>query len=176
LAVRLRQSHRRHCALAALAALVALVLAGCAAGSPQTGAKTFLSEHSGAAANIAKSTKQLQLEVSRLSSAPSASQLSVLARTAAEAHRGLIAASEWSVAGQGEEGAEEEDVPRAETQVIEGATELAAAVALLSAHPGAPRASALAGYRSKLAPGRGEWDEGISQLWYLAHASHPPTL
>jgi hypothetical protein len=40
----------------------------------------------------------------------------------------------------------------------------------------APRASALAGYQSKLANGRVSWNEGISQLWYLAHETSPPRL
>ena len=99
-----------------------------------------------------------------------------LARAAAEAHGDAAQASAWSVAGRGEEGAEEEDVPRAETQVTEGAGELVSAMAALQAYARAPSAASLARYKSRLASGKAQWNEGISQLWYLAHASDPPTL
>jgi hypothetical protein len=140
------------------------------------GAKTFLEEHSSAAARVAAATKQVQAQVAQLSSPPTSAQLQLLAKRAAEARRELIAASEWNVAGQGQEGAEEEDVPRAEAQVTESASELAAALAPLRAPGTAPSAATLARYRSKLASASGQWDEGISQLWYLAHAAHPPTI
>ncbi|MGD0454113.1 MAG: hypothetical protein ABSB69_11000 [Solirubrobacteraceae bacterium] len=168
-----RQLRRR---LAAMATVAALTFAGCASGSPQTGATTFLDEHAAAAARVAAAAKTVQGEVSRLSSPPSRPQLGLLARSAGEAQRNLVQASEWNVAGQGEEGAEEEDVPRAETQVTEGAAELADATSALQAYARAPSAAALARYESKLASGRTQWNEGIAQLWYLAHASHPPTV
>ena len=60
--------------------------------------------------------------------------------------------------------------------MTEGAAELAAAASALQAYAHAPSAAELADYASKLASGRTQWNEGISQLWYLAHASHPPTV
>ena len=170
--------HRR---LAVLSIVVVAILSGCASGSPQTGAATFLDEHAVAARHAAASARALALALARLTYSPGRSGTVLLARVAAEAHRDLLRASEWSVAGQGEEGAEEEDVPRAETQVAEGAGELAEAFSALEAPAAAtsvsaPSASALARYRSELASGRAQWNEGIAQLWYLAHASHPPTI
>jgi hypothetical protein len=140
------------------------------------GASAFRDEHGAEAARVAAATKTVEAEVSRLSRSPTRSQLSVLLRAAAEAHRKLVPASEWSVAGQGEEGAEEEDVPRAETQVTEAAAELAASMSALQSYARAPSAAALARCESKLAPGREQWNEGISQLWYLAHASNAPSV
>lgn len=169
-------ARRLHVRLIGLAALAGLVLTGCASGSPQTGASTFVTEHGAAPASLASATKAVQAAVSRLSSPPTRAQLSTLAALATRAHRDLLAAAEWSVAGRGEEGAEEEDVPRAETQVDEGAGELAGAMSALSAYARAPSAATLASYRAKLASGSTPWNEGISQLWYLAHDSHPPTL
>jgi hypothetical protein len=161
---------------APMAVLAALAVAGCASGSPQTGARTFLDEHAAAAAQLAASTKLVAGALARLASTPARSQLALLARAAAQAHPELQTASEWSIAGQGEEGAEEEDVPRAETQVTEAAAELAAVMSALEAYASAPRAGALARAQSKLSAARGPWNEGISQLWYLAHTAHPPTL
>jgi hypothetical protein len=157
-------------------ALAASLLVGCASGSPQTGAAAFRREHAVQAARMAATTKAVELEISRLPPAPTSAQLARLARAAAEAHGEAAQASAWNVAGRGEEGAEEEDVPRAETQVTEGAGEAAGAMSALQTYTRAPSAAALASYRSKLANGKTEWDEGISQLWYLAHASDPPTL
>jgi hypothetical protein len=162
--------------LAAVAVLAGVALAGCASGSPQTGAATFRGEHAGAAARVSASTKAVEHELAGLPAAPTRAQLARLAQAAGQAHGELLVASEWNVAGRGEEGAEEEDVPRAETQVTEGAGEIASAMSALRTYARAPSAATLAGYRSKLANGQTQWNEGISQLWYLAHASDPPTL
>ncbi len=168
-----RQPHRR---LVAAAVVAGVALAGCASGSPQTGAAAFRGEHGAAAARAIARARAVEGELSRLSPAPTRVQLAPLARAAGEAYGELVKASEWNVAGRGEEGAEEEDVPRAETQVTEGAGELASAMSAVQSYARAPSAATLAGYRSKLAGGRTQWNEGISQLWYLAHASDPPTL
>jgi hypothetical protein len=157
-------------------ALAASLLVGCASGSPQTGAAAFRREHAVQAARMAATTKTVELEISRLSPVPISAQLVRLARAAAEAHGEAAKASAWNVAGRGEEGAEEEDVPRAETQVTEGAGELVSAMSALQAYARAPSAASLARYKSGLASVKAQWNEGISQLWYLAHASDPPTF
>jgi hypothetical protein len=157
-------------------AIAAIVCAGCASGSPQMGAKSFYEEHAKAAASVAVATQAVELEISRLSTSPTRSQLARLAAEASQTHTRLLRVSGWQVAGQGEEGAEEEDLPRAETQVAEGAEALAAAMSLLGSYARLPAAVTLANYRSRLASGRISWNEGISQLWYLAHKSTPPKL
>jgi hypothetical protein len=162
--------------LAALAALVALACAGCASGSPQMGASSFRAEHGAAAVRVATAMKALEGELSRLGGDPRSTRPGPLDRAATEARRLLASASEWPVAGAGQEGAEEEDVPRAETQVTEAASELAGAMTALKAYTRAPSAAALTSLEQKLAPARQQWNEGISQLWYLAHASGAPTL
>jgi hypothetical protein len=168
-------THRPSPRLGALLAL-ALACAGCAAGSPQTGAKSFYEEHATAATAVAAATRALEAEVSRLAAPPTRSQLATLARAVSQAHTSLEQVSGWRIAGQGEEGAEEEDVPRAETQVAEGAEELLGATSALGSYARAPSATTLAHYNSRLANGRISWNEGISQLWYLAHRSTPPKL
>ncbi len=169
-------THKPRPRLAALLAVAALVCAGCAAGSPQTGAKDFYEEHATAAASIAAATKAVEGDLSSLATSPTSSQLAMLAGAASQAHTSLEQVSGWKIAGQGEEGAEEEDVPRAETQVAEGAEELLSAMSALGSYARTPSASTLAEYNSKLANGRVSWNEGISQLWYLAHKSTPPKL
>ena len=59
--------------------------------------------------------------------------------------------------------------------MITGANDLAAAISALRAYARAPSAAGLARYQSELPHGREEWNQGISQLWYLAHKSNPPT-
>jgi hypothetical protein len=168
-----RQIPRR---LGALAAVTALGLAGCASSSTQTAATAFIHEHGGAAARAAAATKALELDVSRLSSAPTRSQLQRLARAAAEGRRDVVQAGEWNVTEGGEEGAEEEDLPRAEHETTEGASELANATSAAQAYARTPTAAALARYQRELARGREQWNEGISQLWYLGHRANPPTV
>jgi hypothetical protein len=140
------------------------------------GASAFREVHGAAAARVAAATKAIEVEVARLGGDPDSARLVPLGRAAAEARRALVVASEWDVAGAGEEGAEEEDVPRAESQVTEGASELAGALYALRAYTRAPSAAALARFERRLAPARQQWNEGISQLWYLSHASGAPTL
>jgi hypothetical protein len=139
------------------------------------GASSFRGEHGTAAARVARATKAVQGGLARLGGDPRPS-LGPLGRAATEARRMFVVASEWDVAGAGQEGAEEEDVPRAETQVTEGASELADAMSALQAYASAPSAAALARFEQRLAPARQQWNEGISQLWYLAHAAGAPTL
>jgi hypothetical protein len=49
-------------------------------------------------------------------------------------------------------------------------------MAYLTAYASAPRTLALHRYKGRLADARIEWNEGIAQLYYLAHRSHAPTL
>jgi hypothetical protein len=171
--VRPAQIHRR---LGALAAVIALGLAGCASSSNQTSASAFIDQHGAGATRAAAATKAVEVEVSRLSGSPTRSQLQRLARAAGEGRRAAVQAGEWNVDEGGEEGAEEEDLPRSEHEAADGGNELANAMAALQAYARAPGAAALARYRRELARGREQWNEGISQLWYLAHEHRPPTV
>jgi hypothetical protein len=155
-----------------MATVAALTFAGCASSSAQLGATAFLNEHVAAAARAAAATKAVEAEVSRLSSSPTRPQLERLARAAGKGHRNVVQAGEWNVA----EGGEEEDLPLAETEVTGGAKELANAISALRAYARAPSAAALARCESELAQGREKWNAGISELWYLAHESNPPTV
>jgi hypothetical protein len=162
--------------LGPLLAVAALACAGCASGSPQTGAKSFYDEHAAVVTSVAAATMAVEAGLSHLPSVPTQSQLATLARQATKAHASLAQVSGWKIAGQGEEGAEEEDIPRAETQVAEGAEELLGAMSAVESYAQAPSTSTLAHYNNKLANGRTSWNEGIAQLWYLAHKSTPPKL
>jgi hypothetical protein len=145
----------------------------------QTDAGTFVDEHAVTATRVATATRAVEADVSRLSSSPGRTQLEPLARVAAQARRNAVRAGEWNVAKSGEggeEGAEEEDLPRAETEATEAANEIADAMSVLQAYARAPSAAALAHYQSKFAHGREVWDETISQIWYLAHRASPPTV
>jgi len=174
--VRVRQIQR---GLGAVAAAATLGLAGCASSSVQTDAAAFVGEHATTAARAARAMRVVETDISRLSRPPRLAQLERLALAAGLARRRIVPASEWNIAKSGEggeEGVEEEDLPRAETEATEAATELASAMSALQAYVRAPSASALARYRSKLAHGREVWDESISQLWFLAHKRPAPIV
>jgi hypothetical protein len=162
-----------------MAAVAALALAGCASSSIQTDAGTFYEEHAAAARRAAAATGAVADDVSRLPSPPSPSQLQQIVPAAAQARRDDVQAGEWNIAKSGEggeEGAEEEDLPRAETEATEAADALAGAMSALQTYIRAPSAAALAGYQSKLAHGREQWDESVTQLWFLAHKHGPPLV
>ncbi len=168
-----------HGCLVAFAAGTGVVLAGCASSSIQTDAATFRNEHAVTATRVAAASKAVAAAVSRLSSSPSRSQLEQLAHAAAQARPSSVLAGEWNVAKSGEggeEGIEEEDLPRAETEATEAANELAGAMSALEAYTRTPSTAALARDESKLAHAREVWDESISEIWHLAHDSSPPIV
>jgi hypothetical protein len=154
------------------AAAVCVLFAGCASTGAEPGASAFFTAHAAAARSAATAADAAQAEFSKLSPAPTAMQLEALTRAAATAHRDLVIVSEWNTL----QGGEEEDLQQSEIEVTEGATHLAGAMAALRIYASAPRRAALARYRSELAFGRSRWNEGIVQLWYLAHRSGAPTV
>lgn len=167
--------------LAALAAALttASALAGCASSSIQTDAAAFVSEHAGIATSAASAMRTVEHAVSQLSSPPTGQQLERLSHAASRARASTVRASEWDVSKSGEggeEGAEEENLPRAESEATSAASELASSMLTLQAYARAPSAAGLARYRSALAGAREKWDESISQLWFLAHRHDPPTV
>jgi len=171
-------AYRRPASLGAILAAGAC-LSACASSSIQTGASVFLSEHAAGAVRTSAATRAVVGEVALLGAAPAQSQLERLAAAAARARRQAAQAGEWSVttsAEGGEEAAEEEDLPRAETEVTAAADELAHAMSDLETYARRGRRNALARYRSTLASAQERWDESISQLWHLGKRSNPPQL
>jgi len=165
--------------LGAGAIALALVLAGCAGSSIQTDASEFVGEHARTAVTAASATRAAEDALSALSRPPSAAQLRLLSVDAAQAHRSDARAGEWEISKSsegGEEGAEEEDLPRAETEATEAATALSKAMSAVQAYVRSPSAATLAHAESLLAGARAQWNESISELWFLSKRSGPPIL
>lgn len=155
-----------------------MALAGCSSATSVEGeASSFLREHASAASGTAAAARAVESEAARLSSRGSDSEaLERLARAASRAHRAAVQASDWSQPASSEAGIEEENVQRAEAQVTEGAEELARATAAIESYARARAAAARARYASEMAHAREQWNEGVAQLWFLAHRQNPPTL
>lgn len=165
--------------LLCLLAIVGIALSGCASSSIQDDATTFLDQHGAAATRLAAASRLVEAEVSRHPDLATARQLETLGRATAQARRQVVQAGEWNIASSGEggeEGLEEEDLPRAETEITEAADELARAFSSLQTFVRRRSQPALSRYRTDLERGREQWDESISQLWHLAHRSAPPTV
>lgn len=172
-------TRRLHLRLLAILAAGALALAGCGSSDIQSDATAFLGEHAATATTAAAAVRTVEADLGELSNPPSRQQLGRLSRATSRARATTARASEWEVsksAEGGEEGAEEEDLPRAETEATSAATELAGAMLALQAYVRAPSVATLDRYRGEFAPAREKWDESISQLWYLAHRRDPPTV
>lgn len=108
-----------------------------------------------------------------LASPPTEHQLTRVARAAQEANKRIDEArSGWTVTESGEE----EELSTIETQLTEGSDELKNAMAALVTYAGNPNAAALMPYTMHIKSGREQWNEGISQLWYLTKRSKPPTV
>ncbi len=161
------------------AAAALLALSGCGSSVVQTGAATFVNEHGLTAVRTAAAVKVVDGELALLSSPPTRAQLQRLAQAVARARRAALRAGEWDVSKSsegGEEGAEEEDLPRSETEATTAANELARAMSELEAYVRAPSAAGLAAFHSKLAHAKELWDESVSQLWFLAHRAGAPNI
>jgi hypothetical protein len=155
-----------------------VALTGCSsATSVQGEASSFVRQHAAAANAAAAAARALESEAAGLASrASDGAALERLARAASRAHRTAVQASDWSPSASSEAGSEEENVQRAEAQVTEGAEELARATASIESYARARAPAAHARYASEMAHAREQWNEGIAQLWFLAHRTNPPTL
>lgn len=153
-----------------------LALAGCSGSSVQGEASTFIQEHGAAARRMAATTRTLEREASSVSRSIVASRSRRLARTAVTDHREVVLAGEWNPVQGAEAAIEDEDLPRAESQVTDGADQLRSAVASIEAYVRLPRASTLARYEGELSRAREQWNEGISEVWFLARRAGPPTI
>jgi hypothetical protein len=172
-------AHRRLASIGAVLLAAALCLSACASSSIQTGAATFLSEHAAVAIRTASSTRAVEADVAALGASPARAQLEHLAAAAARARREAVQAGEWSISASaegGEEAAEEDDLPRAETEVIAAADEVGRAMLALETFARREKPAQLARYRSVLSGARERWDESIAQLWHLGKRSGPPGL
>jgi hypothetical protein len=156
--------------------VLALALAACSGSSSGREASAFIQEHGTAASRMAASTRTLELQATRASHSRGSAADARLAQAAVAARREVVKAGEWNPAGGVEAAAEEEDLPRAESEVTDGADDLLDVVATIEAYARAPRASTLARYESELSRAREQWNEGISELWFLARRSGPPTI
>ncbi len=77
--------------------------------------------------------------------------------------------------GLAEDG-EEEGVSQAEKEIHEGSEALLAAVADIHLYSGSLHPRSLAAYRRELAAGREYWNQGITELWYVAKKPGPPRI
>ncbi len=156
----------------AIVSLCLLALAGCSSQSAEPGAETFYSEHAAGVRSAVSAAKAAATDLSGLSTPPSPAQLGRLALYARRLRRAVVPAANWSVSEHGEEA----DVMQAETEVGEGAGYLIKAASALHAYANGPNQASLALYRSQLGRGRELWNNGVIQLWYLAHKAAPPTI
>jgi hypothetical protein len=163
------QPRARICALTVLGTLA---LAGCGSTGAEPGAAAFVSEHAAVALRAGAEAKAVEATMARSVGALDPNEQVQLLRAAAKAHRDMVAASEWDNA----EGGMEENLQQAEAESIEGASHLAIAMAAARDYASQHGAIALARYRSQLAYGRQRWDEGVFELWHLAHRHDPPTI
>ena len=156
----------RLCSFPVLAA-AAIACAGCASSQLRISADAFLAEHGNAAVAAAAAMRAADAAASRLAGSPTAAELAALRRAASGARRKMRMVSEWSVS----EGGEEEDVPRAEGELVEASDEFETAMSSLLSYGRAPAQASLAVYREDLARGREKWNEGIGELWHVGGRS-----
>jgi hypothetical protein len=154
-----------------LLALGALALTGCGAAT-ERGAEAFYREHGAEAAQTAQAARALGAEVAGLPARPSTSRLEALAVAEHRTRRDLLAAAKWTVVEDGEE----EGVSQATKEINEGTGALLQAMTEIRLYASTLRPGYLADYRTELARGREYWNQGITQLWYVAHKSSPPKI
>ncbi len=167
----MRRRQLESISIAATLAAGVLALAGCGSAA-EPGAHTFLREHGNEARTTAALLSTLATAVNGLSGRPSGAQLQTLALDGHRVHRALLAASDWTVSEDGEE----EGVSQAEKEIHEGSEALLNAAADIHLYSLRVRPASLAAYRRELAAGREYWNQGITQLWYVAKKPGPPKI
>jgi hypothetical protein len=157
--------------LTPLLAIGALILAGCGA-TTERGSETFYREHAAEASQAAAAARAVAADVGGLPAKPSTAALEAIAVAEHRTRRDLLAASKWTVSENGEE----EGVSQAEKEVNEATGALLQAMTDIRIYAQDRRPVALANYRKELALGREYWDQGITQLWFVAHKAGPPKI
>ncbi len=157
--------------LAPLLAIGALVLAGCGT-TTEKGSETFIREHSAEAGQAAGAVRAVTADVDGLSARPSAAALAAVVLAQHRTRRDLLAASKWTVSENGEE----EGVSQAEKELNEATGALLQAMTDIRIYAEDRRPVALVHYRKELALGREYWDQGITQLWFVAHRAGAPKI
>jgi len=157
--------------LTPLLAVGAIALTGCGA-TTERGSEAFYREHAGEAAEAAAATRALAANVAGLPATPSAKALEALAVDEHRTRRDLLAAAKWTVI----ESTEEEGVSQAEKEISEATGALLKAMTDIRIYTHDRRPVALADYNKELALGREYWDQGISELWHVAHKTAPPKI
>jgi len=165
----LRRGH--HLSLPALIAGGALALAGCGA-TTERGSESFYREHAGEAGQTAAAVRALAADVMRLPASPSRAALEALAVKEHHARRELLGVSKWVVS----ESSEEEGVSQAEKEIEEATGALLQAGTDIRIYAHDRRPVALANYRKQLALGREYWNQGITELWFVAHRTGAPRI
>lgn len=158
--------------LAIVLVAAAATLAGCATVGAEPGVDVFLKQHSTEASRAARAMKNIEEAVSQFPAQPTSSQLQAVSQVAIRSRRDVAAASEWGVSESGEE----EDLGQAQIEVNAGADSVLQAIFSIRAYARTPRATLLASVKRQLASARVQWNDGISQLWYLARKPNPPTI
>lgn len=154
-----------------------LACAACSSASgPEGEARLFVHQHGREASRTAAAVRAVERDISALPVSAVSTQLRRLIPVAVRARRAAVLASEWSPVSSSEAGSEEENVPRAEAQVSEAADELLSALKALESYARTRRPAARSRYESAIAHTRVLWNEGISQLWFIARRHDPPTL
>lgn len=157
--------------LPALLAGGALALAGCGA-TTERGSESFYREHAGEAGQTAVAIRALAAEVAALPAHPSTAVLEALAVKEHRARRELLGVSKWVIS----ESSEEEGVSQAEKEIEEATGALLQAGTDIRIYAHDRRPVALANYRKQLKLGREYWNQGITELWFVAHKAGPPRI
>lgn len=167
----MRARPRTVCA-AALAAVAAALGAGCAGGSAQPGARTFLQVHETEAVKAAAAVATLRLDAEALAGPGGGAARERLVTDAAHARRALALTSEWPLTAT----REEEDLERAQAEIVEASRQLLSAAAALRSFARGRDPSGLVRWRSDLSEAREKWNGAVSQLWYLDGRHGAPTI
>jgi len=156
----------------ALAAIAALALSGCAGAPTEPSSGTFISHHGAEAAAAADAEHVVERRLAALSQPPATAQLEALEGKIARARRRFLAASRWEISENGEE----ENTGQAETELSEGTQQMLKGLTALRAYTVSRSPAELAEYRLRLRNARARWNQGISQIWFLAHRRGAPTI
>jgi hypothetical protein len=134
-------------------------------------ARAYIEEHGDDAKRVAVNVEIVQLQVGRLAKSETETLVNELAQSAREAHDNLD-----SLRNNFASGSYDGEVEQAAVKIFSSADSLKNAMGAMVAYTGNPNPATLAHFSTQYTPAKGEWNEGISAMWRLAHKSHPPTI
>lgn len=164
--------HTRLLLLPVLAGVVGIVVAGCgASGTPRHQARSYIRSMHRDMNTVQASVESVVVGINLVAKDPSIADINEFAGLAQQAHDSIDAIrKEFATTDTSGK------LGNAELELFSAANDLKNAMGAVVAYEGNPNAATLAHFTDQYQQARGEWNQGVTEVWRLARERKPLTI